>query len=262
MKKLTWFVFLFIIAVSCLDEPDCFQLNNSNIIISFKILGFGTDKYHLVGIQTPEVDGVFYVDTIVSQLQLPLNPLAEDVVFLFAGWYGDNEIQLGYNHQVQFVSAACGERYIFSDLKIIGNDFDSVRLVNSTPTRPPSTNIEIYRCPRTNLMGVSFANKRFVEGITTDFSTDIFQPSDSITTINLPINKDDSTTTFIFDFGEVSDTLKVSYTRTVKTLFNFCGEQTLFSKLAVDTTVTDFETVELLSDSIQDLPITNFEKIQ
>ena len=63
------------------------------------------------------------------------------------------------NAQVQFVSEDCGERYIFSDLKILEYDFDSVRIVNPTPTAPASTNIEIYRCPRTNLMGIDFTTR-------------------------------------------------------------------------------------------------------
>jgi hypothetical protein len=49
----------------------------------------------------------------------------------------------------------------------------------------------------------------------------------------------------------------VSYTRAQKTLSKICGEQTLFSDLAV--VATDFGAVVLKSDSTQDLPIANFE---
>lgn len=111
-------------------------------------------------------------------------------------------------------------------------------------------------------MGISFENKKFIKGIRADFPTIIFQPGDSITTMDLPVNKDDSTTTFVFDFGDSTKTLKVKYARTNKTLFTFCGEQTIISNLAVDKTVTDFKIIEVLKDSIQDLPITNLEKIQ
>jgi len=259
MKKLTWFVFFSIIAVSCLDEPDCFQLNNNSVVIAFKILGAGADEFALVGIISPETDSVFYGYQIVPSAELPLNPLDVQTRYSFQGVYGDNEIQLGYTRQVQFVSADCGERYIFADLKIMEHDFDSARVVYATPTAPASTNIEIYRCPRTNLMGIDLGDKQLVEGVTAGFSTFIFLPSDSLTTIDLPLNKDDSTTTFVFDFGAVSKTLKVKYTRTNKTRFEICGEQTLFSNLLVDTAITDFSSATILKDSIQDLPIINLE---
>ena len=262
MKKLAWFVFLFTVAVSCLNEPDCFQLNNNVVVVSFKILGGGADQYPLFGILSPETDSVFNGYEIVGSAGLPLNPLKVETSFNFDGVYEDHVIQLGYKRQVQFVSAECGERYIFTELNVIGHDFDSVRLVNPTPTRPASNNIEVYRCPRTDLMGISFETKKFIKGITADFPTVIFQPGDSITTMDLPVNKDDSTTTFVFDFGDSTKTLKVNYGRTAKTLFTFCGEQTIISSLIVDTTVTDFDVADVLKDSIQDLPITNLENIQ
>jgi len=108
-------------------------------------------------------------------------------------------------------------------------------------------------------MGIDLGDKQLVEGVTAGFSTFIFLPSDSLTTIDLPLNKDDSTTTFVFDFGAVSKTLKVKYTRTNKTRFEICGEQTLFSNLLVDTAITDFSSATILKDSIQDLPIINLE---
>lgn len=267
MKKLTWFLFLLIFTLSCLNEPDCYQLNNSNVILFFKILGAGKnlatvdDQFLSYGIQSPAADGdtVFYVGKAFSSAELPLNPLDEQTTFLFDGVYGDNKIQMGYTRQVQFVSEDCGERYIFAALEILEYDFDSVRIVNPTPTSPASPNIEIFRCPRTNLVGLDFTPAVILDGITADFSTVIFQPNDTLTSIDLPINKDASSTTFVFDFRGTapSKTLKLSYSRTAKTLSEVCGEQILFSDLAVVS--TDFTSFVIKSDSTQDLPITNFE---
>ena len=267
MKKLGWFVFFSIIAFSCLNEPDCYQLNNSSVVISFKILGAGVkqativDQYPVTGIQSPETDSVFYDYSYVSSVELPLNPLTEETSFSFQGVYGINAIQLGYNRQVQFVSEDCGDRYIFSELKALEYDFDSVRVVNPTPTAPASTNVEIFRCPRTNLVGVTFKNQVILDGVTADFPTFIFQENDSLTRIDLPINEDAATTTFVFDFRSTpSKTLKLSYTSATRTLSKICGEQTVFDDLAVAS--TDFSTVAIKNDSTQDLPIINFEITQ
>lgn len=267
MKILTWFLFVSIFIVSCLNEPDCYELNNSSVILSFKVLAAGkdlatiADQFPSIGIQSPATDGdtVFYGQTYVSSVELPLNPTDEQTIFFFDGGYRDHEIQLGYKRKVQFVSEDCGERYIFSDLKILEYDFDSVRIVNPTPTAPASPNIEVYRCPRTNLMGIDFTQDVVLDGVTADYSTVIFQANDTLKTIDLPINRDAASTTFVFDFrgATPSKTLKVSYTRTTKTLTTICGEQTLFSGLAV--VATDFGGVVMKSDSTQDLPITNFE---
>jgi hypothetical protein len=156
MKKLTWFLFLAIFALSCLNEPDCYELNNSSVILYFKVLAAGkdratiSDQYISVGIKSPATvgDTVFYGETISPSVELPLNPKDEQTAFFFDGIYGDNQIVLGYKRQVQFVSEECGERYIFADLKTLEYDFDSVRVVNPTPTAPASINIEIFRCPR------------------------------------------------------------------------------------------------------------------
>ena len=266
MKKLAWFLFLSIFALSCLNEPDCYQLNNSSIILSFKVLGAGInkatikDEYPSIGIKSPGTAGdtIFHEESIFSSVELPLNPGDEQTTYFFDGVYADNQIQLGYKRQVQFVSEACGERYIFADLKVLEYDFDSVRVVNPTPTAPASTNIEIFRCPRTNLVGVDFKTAVILDGVTADFATVIFQPNDTLTSIDLPVNKNAASTTFVFKFrGSASKTLRLTYSKALGTLSKICGEQTLFSDLLVAS--TDFTNVLPKSDSIHDLPITNFE---
>ena len=41
MKRTGWFIFFLILAASCLDDPDCFQLNNNYLGISFYVMGSG-----------------------------------------------------------------------------------------------------------------------------------------------------------------------------------------------------------------------------
>ena len=135
MKKTGLFVFVVIIAVSCLNEPDCYQLNNDAAVIHFRIIGGGSDAVQLISVQSPEADVILYGDTTVSSIPLPLNPKTEETLYTIHGADGDNTLQVGYKRQVQFVSEECGERYYFQDLNVSEHDFDSVRIVNAISMR-------------------------------------------------------------------------------------------------------------------------------
>jgi hypothetical protein len=264
MKKTGLFTFVLIIAVSCLNDPDCYQLNNDTVVIDFKIIGGGGDAVPLIGIQSPDSDVIFYDDTTVSSISLPLNPKTEETFYELQGADGDNSFQFGYKRQVQFVSEECGERYYFQDLKVLEHDFDSVRIVNSIPVPTPlptgAKNIEVYRCPSTNLLLVSFNVETPVEGITSDFDGIILPfPGATLKDFVLPLNTDDSTTTYEFDLGDDLKTLRVRYTRTEETIADVCGTQTFLSDLHINSMVTDFTSFAVANDSIQDLPVKNLD---
>ncbi len=264
MNRVTWFVFFAIIAVSCLDEPDCFQLNNNIVILNFKIIGGGNDAYPLDSIKSPLLDSTFYEDSVITTFELPLNPLERETDFIFAGAGGVvKELHLTYNRQVQFVSQDCGERYIFSDLKVPSHDFDSIRVINTTPTRPASTNFDIYRCPRTTLMGIKFDEAVTVDSITTDYGpiyTSGEPGGNTLESIALPLDTRRTTTSFTFKFtNDSTRVLKVNYNIIPQTLATQCGEQTFISNLYFDTEINKFTAVNIAEDSIHDLPVTNLE---
>lgn len=263
MKKTGLFAFTLIVAVSCLNEPDCYQLNNDTVVIYFKIIGGGNDAYQLTSIQSPDTDIIFYSDTTLSMIQLPLNPKTEETFYTLHGVEGDDTLNFGYKRQVQFVSEECGERYYFQNLDVLQHDFDSVRIVNAIPTPTPlptgAKNVEIYRCAITNLMRINFKDPTTVQGITTDFMTIVVPPGTVLHDFVLPLNREDSTTTYQFDLGNELRTLKVRYSRTGRTFANQCGQQTFFSDLHVNGAVTDMTSVIISNDSIQDLPIKNLE---
>jgi hypothetical protein len=262
MKKTGLFSFVLIIAVSCLNEPDCYQLNNDTVVIYFRIIGGGSDVVQLTSIQSPEAE-VIFSDT-ASGIALPLNPKKEETLYILHGVQVDNMLQFGYKRQVQFVSEECGERYYFQDLDVLQHDFDSVRIVNTIPAPTPlptgANNIEIYRCATTNLMGISFKDSTDVDGITSDFAGVILPaPGDRLKSYVLPLNTNDSISTYYFDIGGALKTLRVRYTRTEKEFADICGVQTLLSDLHVNKIVTDLTTVTIAKDSIQDLPVTNLD---
>jgi hypothetical protein len=268
MKKFFWMAFFFLAMGSCLDEPDCVDMTNGVIGIAFKKMFDGkADTIVFVGVQSPESDSIFYQFTRATAIELPLNPYATQTSYTLEGVYDANLLEMDYvNRQTQFLSEDCGTRHVFSDLEFANYDFDSIKIVTNALTSTVQTNLEVYRCPRTNLAKVNFrqlvgpnevADTVYLNNISVNFVTVFFIPNDTLSTINLPLNQDAPSTTFTFDFKDGSSrTLTLTYTRTDWNEFQtWCGTQTLFSGLIFG--ASDFTDTELRNDSIQDPPRTN-----
>jgi len=135
------------IATACLDEPDCYQLNNHIIGIAFKKLSDSrADTVSFLSFGTLEPLQAFYGDTTLSRLFLPLNYFKDETTFFFEGTDSIRFLRLGYVSQPQFVSEACGEKFVLSNLRVLEHTFDSVRLVVDVPTEEASiTQIEIFQ---------------------------------------------------------------------------------------------------------------------
>ena len=264
MRKTGLFTFMLIIAVSCLNEPDCYQLNNNTVVIFFKIIGGGNDQVQLVSVQSPDTDSIFAASN-PSKIVLPLNPKNEETLYTLQGTDVTNTLVFGYKRQVQFVSEACGERYYFQELNVLNHDFDSVRVTNAIPTPTPepagANNVEIYRCAITNIMGLSFPQDTPVEQITSDFATIILPPNAILNDFFLPLDTGKSSTTYQFDFGDSLKTLYVKYSRTKKKFADVCGNQRILHELLVDYAMTTMDSTVVSKDSIQDLPVINLEII-
>ena len=258
MKKLSWFAFLSFIALSCLDQPDCFQLNNDTIVVNFKVIGFGSDILDFTGISISGSNSVLAGDSVATRVALPLNPLSTHIDYTFTTAKGDSIIRLDYERQVQFVSADCGERYVFSHLNVTESSFDSINVVNGTPTTVPSSNIDIFRCPVTNLMGVTFATAVDIKTITVDDSLVLVDTGPEATRYVLPLNTKNDTTNFKIEYADgTSKNLSVTYTITQKLLADLCGFQNILEGLLVARPKTDYTTVAVSNDKIQDLPVSN-----
>jgi hypothetical protein len=243
MKKLCWFTFLIILSVSCLDDPDCFQLHNQVIGITFRVLGTGqADSTHLKNFPAPGKT------TFAPYLAFYLNYFQEQAQFAFQGEKEDNILDIAYKVRNQFVSEDCGSRFVLSDLKILAHDFDSARVVNATPGKAPGVaSIDIFRCPETDTLTINFnqlyaasdgvlvssRSSNFVSHdfkVKTDFSdTDVF--SGRAATLYLPVNLNKNTTTYNFTRAGIPDSLVVSYERRTEQRFNPCGIQTFVSAL-------------------------------
>lgn len=276
IKKVAWFSFFTLLAVSCLDDPDCYNLSLNVIGISFrKIAGDKADTVALIGVSMEGTDSVFSPNTLVNGILVPLNYLQNQSTIVFSRPAIDgsftNTLVLGYNAKAQFVSEDCGERYVVSDLAVVSSDFDSTRLVSKTPTKNPSTNIIIYRCPIPNFVRFSFkqwntdeedtlgsALTAQLNGITDDFTSYVFFGGQKVSTVRLPLNTNLNSTAFNFDFVDYGATsITLNYSSVAQTLYTTCGEQKFFSDLSIADYDSEFDKVQLVKDSIQDPPVTN-----
>lgn len=253
---------------SCLDEPDCVNLSNGFIGISFKkMFDEKADTINFVSIQSVESDSIFYELAQATAIQLPLNQYANQTSYTIEEVYHENFLVMSYAKSVaQFVSEDCGTRFIFSGLEFTDHDFDSLKIVTNFLSNSVQTNLEVYRCPRTNLVKVAFrqltdteeeADTVYLENISADYPAFFFIPSDTLSVINLPLNQNALSTTFNFNFKDgSSQAITFTYTRTLWNEFDaWCGTLTLFSELA--STISDFSEIEIRKDSIHDPPLTN-----
>lgn len=143
-----WLLFFVFMMVGCLDEPDCYSLNNYIVGISFKkITTSGADTVFFENVRTEEPPLLFVDSSAISKMALPLDYFTDETTFYFDEVDTTRILRLGYASQPQFVSENCGERFVLSDLRILEHSFDSVRLVHDVPSRTAdgTMHIEIFR---------------------------------------------------------------------------------------------------------------------
>lgn len=268
LKKASWFACVLILAISCLDEPDCFRLNNNFAGISFKKMYDGQpDTVALIGVRPAGSDMVFDEFTLATGIYLQLNYFTDQTSFTIESLdAGIRQVWLGYDVRTQFVSEECGARYILSNLHLLGSDYDSIRIIDQTPgASRAGANIEIYRCPITNRMELSF--RQLQEGTSVTSALKINSLTNSggapiyldttLSTVYLPLGGNVNSDLFTVNFADqpTPRTLELNYTRTPITFFDKCGEQQLFHD--VDILSHGFDSLHIVKDSIQDPPVTN-----
>jgi len=245
MKKPCWGLFFLILMVSCLDEPDCFQLKNNIIGITFRVIGTGqADSTLLKGIGTPPAN-IFR-----PSFSAILNYFENQVDLLLQGEKKDNYLSLGYTVKNQYVSEECGSRFVLSDLTVVDHDFDSVRIVNGKPAPVEGgTNVEIYRCPHADSITIDFSllsvtsngisiqnrsSKNISHGftkVTDSVGNELF--SGRAATLHLPVSLSKEQSTYIFTTAEGQDTLTVGYRLTTEHRYRPCGIQTFVDELRI-----------------------------
>ena len=146
-KTSAWVLIVLLLTATCLDEPDCFHLNNNYVGISFKKLeDSSTDTMVVTGLATLQPALRFADDTSFSRVTLPLNYFADETTYLFGTADGIKSLELTYVSQAQFVSENCGEKFVLSGMRVGRHSFDSVRLIYDTPSSEGGIiHIEIFQ---------------------------------------------------------------------------------------------------------------------
>lgn len=274
MRNANWFIFIAILLVSCLDDPECYNLENDVIGFTYKVMGSGAnDNLAFTGITVNEIEAIFNENFSGSTFTIPLDYLHEGMTMYFQGL--DDMVTLSYNVQPQFVSKDCGPRFVLSGLNVVDHTFDSMRVINPTPGgNAQARNIEIYRCPVIQNTVINFyqlyspgrqsqqTNFRFT-GITTEFDqVNQYPETASRNTVTLPVNLQDTLTKFIFNDGITNRELLLDYELMTHARYRPCGKQTFVRRITVSNHTFDSVSVArnangLLQDSITDPPSVN-----
>jgi hypothetical protein len=242
MKRASWFTFLVLLSISCLDSPDCFELNYNLIGISYKVMGTGkSDTLRFYTIRISGTDSVFIPGSSSTTVGFPLDFTHDETKIFFDGIRGKDTLHFGYNVNAQFVSEDCGSRFVLTDLELLKSTFDSVRLLSRDPGNRAGVNLEIYRCPRTDTMTIAFrqltvsstgarssqAMSVALESITPDFTGVPLYENQRASTVYLPVNLSDSNMVFTFELLDgTTRKVNLDYTLTTTVRFKSCGEQT------------------------------------
>ena len=133
-------------------------------------------------------------------------------------------------------------------------------------TDPKEPNIEIFRCPETNIAQLRFRkvvntferdSALVLKGITTNYNEVVYYADTTVRSVQLPLNPESDNTIFFLELedGTVRE-VAFSYTRTTRRFFRKAcgGSQMAFTEL--DTESTD---VEITNPNIQFPPINNIE---
>ncbi|NBP71015.1 MAG: hypothetical protein EBU52_20040, partial [Cytophagia bacterium] len=128
---------------ACLDQPDCYNLTNNTVNISYrKIFDGALDTVAIESVTIVGADSLF--SSTNRGVTIPIDFTKTGVSVVLDAVEGTRLIDLGYKVQPQFVSEECGPRFAFSQLTASSPSGDSVRVLASTPGGAAS-HVAIYR---------------------------------------------------------------------------------------------------------------------
>jgi hypothetical protein len=268
VKRRSWFLVFIFFAVSCLEDPDCYQLNNEVIGISFRVAGSSApDSVTLRSVAHNAVENVFLMPTVATDTTITaMFALADrtvngfDILFDYMGV--NKTLSLKYLVKAQFVSEDCGTRYVISDMEATYAGFDSVLVTNTSPGRDSrASNITIYRCPQANTLeaklwqytipatGASTARLASVPFMSVDYGGTLLYQGERVATLRLPVRTDategDYHLAIADDLGNdvKTGTLGITYRTTTNKPWLACGPLTTIDNIRIKTAfeVTEFQ---------------------
>ena len=182
-------------------------------------------------------------------LHRSLNYFADEGTFIFEEVNRIRSLSFAYTVKNQFMSEECGSRFDLSDLRILSHQFDSARIVNSSPTKTGGPNIDIYRCPETDTLTIDFNQLiATTNGVTISNPQSRYLGHDFISitdvngkslfsgraaTVKLPVDLTKNSETFVFKTEFSTNTINVTYDRVTEERYRPCGVQTFVNNVTI-----------------------------
>lgn len=276
VRKSAWILCLCLLGVSCLEQPDCFNLINNTLNISYRKISDGAlDTVAIESVSIVGLDSVF--SSTVRGVTVPLDFTVNSVSVVLDQADKTRLLDIGYKVQPQFVSEECGPRFGLSNLSISSPSGDSVRVLSGTPGGTGS-HVAVYRCPRNNVVRLAFRQNaasgeiRDTLGITStavDFEPIFYYPvtGAALNFINLPLNVASTSTQVTLELADPVRTATLTFTYEIvnKTVYKICGEQPFIRNVQVSAdivTIKSISSINYKTDSIYDPPKINFALFQ
>ncbi|MEQ8425214.1 MAG: hypothetical protein RIA63_10930, partial [Cyclobacteriaceae bacterium] len=246
----------------------------NNIKIGFRQL-FADDKKpngdaladELTGASVSYLPFLYYSDTILSSLVLPLNTVTNttSINFDFKN-KGMATVNLQYDFESNTKFNACGSQDFIIDIQVTGSTgFDIARVTRDSIYDPPTTNVLLLRCPQTNFIELRLKSpsgeetKFDIDKVTASYTPQEFYVGVSTSVLILPLDISQDQTDFTIEFGSGPKQIIFGYTRTQKTFYEKC-DQTLMTEVSVLS--SDFTSTPVVKqDSIKFPTEVNFEII-
>jgi hypothetical protein len=146
MRTIIWSIFLLSLAMSCLEEPDCINIRNNVVGVTFKNIDGKAASQVFDTVMAKGANQGIYSTTTASKILLPLNYVNDTTFYTLQIQDTVYNLVLTYVSRAEFISEPCGERFVLGSLNIAEHSFDSIRLVSPTPgIDKNANNIEIFR---------------------------------------------------------------------------------------------------------------------
>ncbi|MTI22889.1 hypothetical protein E1176_17790 [Fulvivirga sp. RKSG066] len=147
LNHITLFITLLLVGTLACEEPDCVSELSSTINISlYKLEKNELDTVFLNELKAIGIDTALLSDVPdVSGFALPADPNANEVTFVFdTREYGIDTLTLAYSTGGRFISEDCGVELLYSDLKAVRSDFDSISVINTILADVVNEDIRVY----------------------------------------------------------------------------------------------------------------------
>lgn len=220
------------------------------------------------GVSVDNLPFLFYPDEELSALEMPVNQGSNQSRISFDMASGEfNTLDLTYEFVTSTVVNKCGPQSFIRNLQVTNSTgYDIVRVLKDSLSDPPTTNVLLLKCPRTNEIEInlkasatSAATAFAINKITASYTAEEFYVDEEVSKLILPLDVDADQTDFTIGFEGGAKKVSFGYIRTPVTFHEQCA-QTILTDLTVLS--SEFTTSPvLLEDSIKFPTVVNVEII-